>query len=270
MRRVLTWVALGALGVWLAICGALLVQRHALIYPFIGGVSAATVSGIPGASVQRVRAGDGGEILVWTVPPRPGKPVILYFTGNGGSLPHAAVKLREFTLAGFGLVGMNYRGAAGAEGAPDQPVIIADGVAVHDAIPDLLPGAPMPPVIHGTSLGAAVAVQVAARRPARAVLLEAPFARLCETAQHHYPYVPACWILPDQRWDSLDRIGEIDAPLLIQHGEQDDIIPFTHGQRLFDAAAEPKRFIAYPDGNHNDLRLFGGGIDAIRFLDALP
>ena len=255
---------------WVLACSMLLIQRHDLIYPFDDWARADTVSGVPGASVGKVRATDGIDILTWVVPPTDGKPVILYFTGNTGSLPATAPKLREFTLQGFGLAAMNYRGAGGTEGSPDQDAIIADGLLVYDAIGALIPGAPEPPVIYGTSLGAAVAVQVAARRPAKAVLLEAPFARLCETAQYHYPYVPACWILPDQRWASADVIADIDAPILVQHGTRDTVIPFEHGRELFDAAAEPKRFIAYPDGDHSDLRLHGAGIDAIRFLNELP
>lgn len=262
-------LAIAAAG-WILICTALLIQRHDLIYPFDQRVRADLIVGIPGASVQRVEARDGIELLTWTTPPRSGKPVILYFTGNGGSLPATAPKLREFTLHGFGLVAMNYRGAAGADGAPDQDAIVADGLQVYDAIGDLIPGYAAPPVIYGTSLGAAVATQVAARRRARAVLLEVPFARLCETAQYHYPYVPVCWILPDQHWASEDVVGEVRAPILIQHGTDDQIIPIDHGRKLFEAASEPKQFIPYPGGKHSDLRLHGAGIDAIRFLNNLP
>ncbi|MEL7471137.1 MAG: alpha/beta fold hydrolase [Pseudomonadota bacterium] len=269
LRGLLLSAVILAVAAWVIVCTALLVQRHSLIYPFDDWPSAEDVSGLPGARVARVAAEDGIEILAWVVPPRQNRPVVLYFTGNSGSLPATALKLAEYALAGFGIVAMNYRGAGGAEGAPDQDDIISDGVRLYDALPELLPEAPLPPVIAGVSLGAAVASQVAVLRPAKAVLLEAPFARLCEAAEFRYPVVPACLILPDQRWETIDVIGRIDAPLLLQHGLQDDIIPAFQGQKLFDAAPQPKTFVPYPQGNHNDLRLFGAGIDAIRFLEDL-
>lgn len=269
MRNTLLLGATVAVAVWIVACAFLLIQRHKLIYPFEEWPRAETVSGLPGASVQRVRATDGIDILTWVVKPSNSKPVILYFTGNTGAISDAAPKLREFTLQGFGLVAMNYRGAAGADGTPDQDVIVEDGLRVYDAIGDLLPGSSGVPVIYGTSLGAAVAAQIAARRPVKAVLLEVPFARLCETAQFHYPYVPACWILPDQHWASADVVDRVDAPVLIQHGTEDQVIPIEHGRNLFDAASEPKKFIAYQGGRHNDLRLYGAGIDAINFLNDL-
>ncbi|MEL7153985.1 MAG: alpha/beta hydrolase, partial [Pseudomonadota bacterium] len=257
LRRVLgVLLGIAFLG-WVAACGFLLWQRHALIYPFADWPRAENVSGLPGASVQRIKAYDGIDVLVWTVPPRADMPVILYFTGNTGSLPATAPKLREFTHAGFGLVAMNYRGAGGTEGAPDQDDITLDGVTVYDAIPTLIDGYAAPPIIYGSSLGAAVAAQVAARRPARAVLLEVPFARLCETAQSTYPFVPACLILPDQRWDSIEAVQSITAPVAVQIGLLDQIIPADHGRKLFDAANAPKELMVYPEGNHADLRLHG-------------
>jgi pimeloyl-ACP methyl ester carboxylesterase len=269
LRFLLVLLGIAFVG-WIAACGFLLWQRNALIYPFAEWPRAENVSGLPGAEVQRIQSVDGIDILAWTVQPQGDKPVILYFTGNTGSLPATAPKLREFTHAGFGLVAMNYRGAGGAQGAPDQDDIIQDGLAVHDAIPDLVEGYTPPAIIYGSSLGAAVAAQIAARRPAKAVLLEVPFARLCETARYQYPFVPACLILPDQRWDSIEAVQSISAPMLVQVGALDEVIPAEQGRKLFGAANAPKELMVYPEGNHSDLRLHGAGIDAIRFLSDLP
>ena len=207
-------------------------------------------------------AADGTDLIVWHVAPRAGLPTILYFMGNAGSLPSNGPRLTEFAARGYGIVALNYRGAGGAPGRPTQAALTADAVALYDAYA----AAERLPVIYGTSLGAAIAVQLAARRPAAALVLETPFARLCETAQHHYPLVPACLILPDERWESAEAIRKVNAPLLILHGDADRTIPLAHGQALFEAANDPKRMRVYPGGRHNDLRLHGAPADTIAFL----
>ncbi|MEO1491537.1 MAG: alpha/beta hydrolase [Pseudomonadota bacterium] len=262
--RTLIWTATIVFLCWGAAVVALFLFRHSLIYPFRDWPRADQVAGVPGAVAETVAAPDGVPIIAWVVSPRQGRPTILYFGGNAGSLPSVAPRLEEFALHGFGIVAMNYRGSGGAAGKPSQKALISDALAVYDAqFPD------MPPVIYGTSLGAALAVQVAAEREAAALVLETPFARLCETAQYHYPIVPVCLLLPDERWESFRAIGAVDAPLLILHGDADRVIPLAHGRKLFDAAPEPKQMIVYPGGDHNDLRLYGAGADTIRFLEGL-
>ena len=122
---------------------------------------------------------------------------------------------------------------------------------------------------HANSLLDPVLVGIAARRPVGGLILETPFNRLCEMAQIRYPVFPACLLLPYEHWDSANLIGQIDAPVLILHGDADKTIPLSQGQALFDAAPEPKRLIIYPGARHNDLRLYGAGIDAITFIEGL-
>ena len=95
-------------------------------------------------------------------------------------------------------------------------------------------------------------------------------ARLCRTAEYHYPVIPACLVLPDNRWPSVEAIGQVKAPILVLHGDRDRIIPLTHGQALFRAAPDPKQMRIYPGGRHNDLRLHGAGRDILDFLASLP
>ena len=264
VRRIVAVGGLVLLLCWVGVCLALLAARHSLIYPFRDWVDARQVNGLPGAVAETMVAGDGTEIIVWRVEPRTGRPTVFYFMGNAGSLPSTAPRLAELAMRGYGIVALNYRGAGGAAGEPREVTMTADAVTIWDryAEPE------RPPVIYGTSLGAAVATQLAARRPAAALILETPFARLCETAEHHYPYVPACLILPDEHWDSAEAIRRVDAPVLILHGDADRTIPLAHGRRLFEAAREPKEMKIYPGGQHNDLRLHGAGADVMAFIEA--
>jgi len=268
--RLLLRAAAGAALVYVLVCAGLIVSARTLIYPFQEGYSAAMPVGVPGARPATIIAADGTPVTVWVVPPSGPRPVILYFMGNAGALPMNGPRLAELALGGFGVAALNYRGAGGAPGSPTQDALTADALALYDGLADLL-GKPVPAqdrVIFGTSLGAAVAVQLAARRPAAALILEAPFNRMCEVAKVHYPFIPACLLLPYDRWDSAALIGRLAMPVLIQHGEADDLIPLSQGRALFDAAPEPKRLIVYPGGNHNDLRLYGAGIDAIEFIES--
>lgn len=264
LRRMIGLTLAGAVLVWVLVVAAMVVFRHGLIYPFRTWPDARIVSGLPGAEVRRFRAADGAEVLYWHVPARPGQPSILYFMGNAGSLPSSGPRLREFALRGYGIAALNYRGAGGAPGRPDQETLVADALALHDRLGGTAT------VIWGTSLGAALAVQVAARRPARALILETPFARLCETAEHHYPLVPACLLLPDNRWPSIEAVRDVRAPVLILHGDADRTVPLAHGEALYAAVPGPKRMVVYPGGRHNDLPLHGAGADIMAFLASLP
>ena len=264
VRKTTLRVLIVAAAVWLLAITGLLIFRHDLIYPFRDWPRADQVSGLPAAEIERFDADDGTPLIAWRVAPRNGKPVILYFMGNAGSLPSAAPRLAELAHRGFGILALNYRGAGGMPGTPSQAALTSDALLAYD-----LASRNGPPVIYGTSLGAAIAVQVAARRSAKAVILETPFARLCETARHHYPMIPACLVLWDERWDSRGIIGQIDAPVLIQHGDADRLIPVAQGQKLFEAAPNPKHLMIYPGGRHNDLRLHGAGADVIAFLSEL-
>lgn len=263
--------ALGLGAIWLIACIGMIAFARTFIYPFERGVLASQSVGVPGATATSMEAEDGTALIVWAVLPRPGRPVILYFMGNGGSLPGAGPRLAELAHRGFGIAALNYRGAGGAPGRPSQNALTSDAIRLYDHL-DALMGEPVPAgerILYGSSLGAALAVQLAVQRPAAAVILETPFNRICEVAQVHFRIFPACLLMPYERWNSAGLIGNVDAPVLIQHGDADATIPVSQGRALFEAASEPKRLIVYPGANHNDLRLYGAGQDTIDFIEAL-
>ena len=265
------YLAMGLAAAWLAAGIGLIVFARTLIYPFQPGFSAAQPVGVPGARAMTFTAGDGIPVTVWLVLPDADRPIVLYFMGNGGSLPSHAPFLAEIAGHGFGVVALNYRGAGGAPGKPSQAALTADALALYDQL-DTIVGEQVPAtrrIISGSSLGAALAVQLAAERPSAGLVLETPFNRLCEVAQFHYPIFPACLLLPYERWASADLIGQLAIPVLILHGDADETIPLSQGQALFTAAREPKRLIVYPGAGHNDLYLNGSGADAVAFIAGL-
>ena len=241
-----------------------------VIYPF--REAPAQPAGIPRTTAKLLPAeGDAPEIEVWVAEPLGDKPVVVYFMGNAGNLAYSGPRINEFVSQGFGFAGMAYRGGGGRPGEPSEAALKADAQRLYRDL-DQLFAASVPPerrVIYGSSLGTGIATDLAASVPEKAVILETPFTRLCDIAELRFTSVPACLVMRNERYDSIDQIADIGAPLLIQHGQRDEVIPFELGQRLFEAASEPKTFIGYPDGNHNDLRLYGAGIDAIKFINAL-
>ncbi len=266
-RFVVVFTLVVAVG-WAALVAAMHVERRTLIYRFDLWRTDARATGGPGRLVE-MEAADGTPLLLWAHAPAPGQPTVLHFGGNAGVLRMAVARVRPLVEAGYGVVVMNYRGAGGMAGAPSEAAITADALEVYDRIAEVPGFGAGAPVLYGASLGAAVAVQVAAERPAAAVILAAPFARLCETAQHHYPWLPACLVLRDETWDTLGTIGRVSAPLLVLHGARDRVIPLSQAARLVEAAPEPKRFVTYPRAGHRDLAAHGAVGEILAFLASL-
>lgn len=259
-----------AAAVWAAAVALLIAFRGALIYPF--DPAPASPHGLPRVSAHEFPAADGTPVSAWIAPPGvAGHPTILYFMGNAGNLGRNRPRLGEFLLRGYGLAALEYRGGAGRPGTPGEAALVGDALALYDAL-DRLAGQAIPPqrrVIYGTSLGTGIAVQLAAARPAAGLVLETPFDRLCRVAEERLPLVPACLLMPDDRYDSLDLAPGLDLPVLILHGSADRVIPLARGRALHDAFLGEPRMIVYEGGRHNDLRLFGAGIETIEWIDSI-
>jgi uncharacterized protein len=244
--------ALAAYGVLVG--GLYVFQRHLLYFPDVARPELGDLAAL-GVREIAIRTADGLSLLSWYLPPRDGRPVIAYFHGNGGHIGYRAERLRWFARTGYGVLMAEYRGYGGNPGTPSERGLVADGAAVLD----FLGGEGMTPnqlVIYGESLGSGVAVPLATQREVAGVILEAPFTSVAEVAQHHYSFIPASALLRD-RFDSLARIGDVKAPILVLHGERDRIVPVRFGRALFDAAPQPKELWLAPEAGHEDLVRYG-------------
>ena len=123
-------------------------------------------------------------------------------------------------------------------------------------------------VLYGESLGSGLAIDQASNKRFAAVVLEAPYTSIADVAQDHYWFLPARWLTRD-RFDSLSKIKQINAPLLILHGNKDQVIDPEHGRRMFAAASEPKTAVFVPGAGHNDLYESDVGATVIDFLQRL-
>ncbi len=192
-----------------------------------------------------------------------GKPVILYFHGNGGALRYRVERFRKLIAGGIGLVGVEYRGFGGSDGSPSEAGLIADAEAGYAfAVSRYWP---QELVLWGESLGSGVAVALAAEKPVGRVILEAPFTSAAAVAAISYWYMPVRLLMKDQ-FRSDERIGKITAPVLILHGLKDRIIPYAMGERMFDLTKAHKHIVRFLDGGHEDLDK-NGALHAVgRFL----
>ena len=249
-------------------------QRSFLYYPG-QAVSSPAQSGVPEMQVVRVTTEDGLALLAWVQPPasvqkpEAAKPWVVIFHGNAGTLAGRAFKARRFLDAGYGVMLVEYRGYGGNPGSPTETGLFLDGRAALAYLASQgVSGKNL--VLYGESLGTGVAVAMAAEAalagaPVAAVLLEAPFTATVDVAARHYPFLPVRLLMKD-RFDSLSRIQDIQAPLFIAHGARDRTVPQDLGRNLFAAAREPKDALWLDGAEHNNLFDHGLGEALLLFL----
>lgn len=224
-------------------------QRSMMYFPERTRTSPAN-AGFAAAEELTLDTADGERVIAWHVPPRAGKPVILYFHGNGGTLQNRVDRFKAVTGDGTGLLALSYRGYGGSTGSPSEEGFIADANAAYAYAATRY--APERIVLWGESIGGAVAVALAAEKKVGAVILEAPFTSAADVGAMAYPFAPVRLLMKDQFRSDL-RIGRIKAPLLIMHGSLDRTVSIVLGEKLFALAPEPKEFVRFARGGHNDL-----------------
>jgi len=179
-------------------------------------------------------------------------PAVLFFMGNGGSLSYFTNSLAAHLTAGRTIAAMEYPGGAGIPGKASEAGLKADALAAYDWLAARHDG---PIVVQGVSLGTGLAIHVAASRQVEAILLDAPYTSLCELMTKA-AYLPACYLPGVQKWRSVDDVPALAAPVLIQHGTADQLIPVTYGERLaaiMQEAGLPVTFHAVEAATHNNL-----------------
>jgi pimeloyl-ACP methyl ester carboxylesterase len=228
-------------------------QRSLQYHPDRSRVAPAT-AGLPAAEEIELKTADGETVIVWHVPPKGDRPVVLYFHGNGGSLAWRANRFKSFTADGTGLIALSYRGYGGSSGSPTEAGLIADAEAAYAFAAARYPVERI--ALWGESLGTGVAVALAASHEVSRLVLESPFTAAADVGAKVYWFLPVQLLMKDT-FRSNERIGKISVPLLILHGTADAVVPFGFGQKLFALANEPKRFVGLDGGGHSNLDQFG-------------
>ncbi|CCG39994.1 alpha/beta hydrolase [Magnetospirillum molischianum] len=216
-----------------------------------------------------VRVHDGRLITSWYAPPlHPHAPTLVMFHGNAGTNAKRAHKARFLLDAGFGVFMVEYRGYGGNSGQPSEADLTADARAVLEWLAGRGVGSGRL-VLCGESIGSGVAMAMTREIEPLAVILECPFTALADLAPPYVPTVLARWLMRDH-FDNLTKIAALKAPLLIIHGEQDDLTPPAMARTLVAAAGSAdKGAVFLPLAHHNDLWEHGAERPILDFLRRL-
>ena len=238
----------------LVVLVAYLAQRKLLYFPLPERVAPAD-AGLPDVEERIVEAPDGARIVTWYGRAAPGQPTILYFHGNGGNLALRAERIRRYLDAGQGILMMSYRGYSGSTGVPTEAANVADARLAYELL--VAEGiAPTNIIVYGESLGTGIAARIAAERPIGGLILDSPFTSAADVGSRHYPMLPVGLLMKD-RYEVLPYVTAVRAPVLVVHGELDQVVPFEMGKQVFAAANEPKKLVTFPLAGHNNHSLHG-------------
>ena len=262
----LKWAFIFAASLYVGLAALMYVVQRSLLYFPETVRTAPAAAGLPQAEEIVLDTADGEKVIAWHVPPRDGKPVVIYFHGNGGSMRLRADRFQRIVAAGVGLVALSFRGYGGSTGTPTEAGLIEDARAAYAYA---LARYPQRIALWGESLGTGVAVALATEKPVTSLILDAPYTSTVDVAAALYWFLPVRLLMKDQ-FRSDQRIKRVTAPVLILHGELDDVIPVAYGERLFTMVPGEKRMIRYPGGYHGDSDRHGGAGAALKFLSEAP
>jgi len=193
---------------------------------------------------------DDEQLDAWFIPADPARGVVLFCHGNAGNISHRLVSIQLFNELGLSVLIFDYRGYGQSTGKPTEKGTYRDADAAWDYLVEQR-GIPAEHVIlFGRSLGASIAADLATRQSAAGLILESGFTSVPDVAAKLYPWLPVRWFSRYQ-YDARKKLANIHSPVLIAHSRDDEIISYSNGERLFEAANEPKQFLQLR-GGHND------------------
>lgn len=253
-RRLLKPLLVGLLGAYLAVHVAVFMLQDRLLFMPSSEVAATPAAAQLSFEPFTVTSTDDVEISGWLIPAPNARGVVLYHHGNGGNIGGRVDRARRLHDQGLTVVMFDYRGYGDSTGQPSERGLIDDSRAVYDWLVRERSVSPARIVLWGRSLGGAVAVATAEQVPCAGLVIESSFTSIAEMARRQYPWLVAATWLIRHPFRSIDRIERVEAPVLVAHGRDDELIPFTHGQRLH-ARSRSSRPLVELRGGHNAVGL---------------
>ncbi|MES9935863.1 MAG: alpha/beta hydrolase [Sedimenticola sp.] len=219
--------------------------------------------GLPYENVT-ITTGDDIELHGWFLPVESPRATLLFFHGNAGNISHRMDSLTLFHRLGLQTLIIDYRGYGQSEGRPSEQGTYLDAEAAWRYLTERRGIDASGIVLFGRSLGGAVAAQLASRREVMGLVIESSFTSVPDLASELYPFLPVR-LLARFSYDTRQYLQEIDKPVMINHSRQDEIAPFSHGEKLFQSANPPKRFFELQGGHNegflNNSNAYGEALD---------
>lgn len=215
-----------------------------------------------------VTTDDGLNLLGWLAyPADKAKPFLIFFHGNAQTIEHRLDKIAPYIQAGYGVMLPEYRGYGGNPGTPGEDGLYRDarafiGFALKD--PRI---SKEKLVLYGESLGSGVATQMAVEYNPSRLVLETPFSSALDVARSRFFFVPFLSRLMWDQYDNAAKIGHVRCPVLIGTAGQDNVVPSRFGQKLYEAAPEPKQLAHYEQAAHHSLYDYGFAQDVMKFVE---
>ncbi|WP_028477488.1 alpha/beta hydrolase [Nocardia sp. CNY236] len=211
--------------------------------------------GLQYTDVSSVTA-DGETLHGWWVPARDPIGHVLFAHGNAGNIGDQVSLMAMLVEAGFDALVFDYRGYGRSTGKPSEHGTYLDARAARETLL-AQPGVHADRVLYlGESLGGGIVLELAQRYPPAGLMVMSTFTGLRDAAHGVYPLLPAA-LIPNA-YPNLQRIGRVRAPVLIMHGDQDELLPLPHAHALYAAAPEPKRLVVFPGAGHGEVATVGG------------
>jgi uncharacterized protein len=248
MRRLMTSTLIIALSLYAMLVVLLYMNQDRMLFAASRDHRSPAEIGLAEARELYMKTPDGETLVAWHRPPDEGMPTMLFFHGNGGTISNRSDRFEFYAERGLGILFVEYRGYGASTGKAGEAGFKTDARTAYDWLlsQDIVSSNI---VIVGESLGTAVATQLASDVRCAALLLEAPYNSVVDVAADRYWFVPVR-LLIKHRFDAGSVIGQVRAPVLIQHGTRDSTIPIRFAKALFASAGEPKTFVEIPDGTH--------------------
>lgn len=259
-------------GYGLLVAGVYLMQGRMLYLPEVPGRELTATPADAGMEYEDVflETADGVDLHGWFVRGN-GDRILLFFHGNAGNIAHRIDSIRQFHGLGLSVLIIDYRGYGRSGGRTTENGMYLDAEAAWDYLVRVRGADAGQILIFGRSLGASVASRLAMERQPLGLIVESSFTSVPDVAGEIYPWLPVK-LLSRLKHSTHDHVQDVRCPVLVVHSRDDEIIPFSHGQAIFEAAREPRMLLELR-GTHNDAHLrdasnYLRGLST--FLDSLP
>jgi fermentation-respiration switch protein FrsA (DUF1100 family) len=232
-------------------------QAHFIYFPTRAMAVRPTLIGLDYEDI-RFETTDGVSLSGWYVPVEESKKIVLFFHGNAGNISHRLESIALFHKLGFNVFIIDYRGYGQSQGRISEQGTYLDAEAAWHYLVEERHIEPENIIFFGRSLGGAVATWLAQNHPPKALILESTFTSVPDMGARQFPFLPVR-LLARIKYNTLERLPRVKSPILIVHSPDDELIPYSHGRQLFQAAPEPKDFLELRGGHNEGFIISGPG-----------